>query len=53
MPRSSAEVWNRLGLGDVFAVTDLVHECEWGRLPVGSPVVKGEALFQRIVEEAE
>jgi methionyl-tRNA synthetase len=53
MPRSSAEVWNRLGLGDVFTVTDLVHECKWGRLPVGSPVVKGEALFQRIVEEAE
>ena len=53
MPRSSVEVWNRLGLGNVFSVTDLAAECEWGRLPVGSPVVKGEALFQRIVEEAE
>ena len=53
MPRSSVEVWNRLGLGNVFATTDLESESQWGRLPVGSPVVKGEALFQRIVEEAE
>jgi methionyl-tRNA synthetase len=53
MPRSSAEVWTRLGLGEIFATTDLEQECAWGRLPVGSPVVKGEALFQRIVEEAE
>jgi methionyl-tRNA synthetase len=53
MPRSSTEVWARLGLGDIFAVTDLAQESEWGRLPVGSPVVKGEALFQRIVDDAE
>jgi methionyl-tRNA synthetase len=53
MPRSSAEVWKRIGLGDIFAVSDLEHECEWGRLAVGNPVVKGEALFQRMVEEAE
>ena len=53
MPRSSVEVWSRLGLGNIFAVTDLAAECEWGRLPVGSPVVKGEALFQRIVDDAE
>ena len=53
MPRSSVEVWSRLGLGNVFATTDLAAESQWGRLPVGSPVVKGEALFQRIVEETE
>jgi len=53
MPRTSKEVWQRLGLRDIFEVTDLEDECEWGRLPVGSPVVKGEALFQRIVDEAE
>ncbi len=53
MPNTSREVWQRLGLGDIFETRDLVGESQWGRLPVGSPVVKGDALFQRIVEDAE
>ncbi len=53
MPATSAEVWARLGLGDPCAVTDIEAEAAWGRLPVGNPVVKGDALFQRIVEDAE
>ncbi|NTW28059.1 MAG: methionine--tRNA ligase [Coriobacteriia bacterium] len=52
MPTTSAAVFERLGLGDPLDVTDLAAEAQWGGLPVGSPVVKGEALFQRIVEEA-
>jgi methionyl-tRNA synthetase len=51
MPETSAEVWRRIGLGDVGAVTDLAAEAAWGRLPVGNPVVKGESLFPRIVED--
>jgi methionyl-tRNA synthetase len=53
MPSTSAEVWSRLGLGDPLAVTDIGTEAAWGTLPVGNPVVKGDALFQRIVEDAE
>ena len=53
MPRSSVEVWKRLGLDDIFSVTSLAEESQWGRLSVGNPVVKGDALFQRIIDEAE
>jgi methionyl-tRNA synthetase len=53
MPETSAEVWRRLGLSDINVVTDLDTEATWGRLPVGSPVEKGEPLFPRIVEDAE
>jgi methionyl-tRNA synthetase len=53
MPNTSREVFARLGLGDPNDIDDLAGESEWGRLPVGNNVVKGEALFQRIVENAE
>jgi methionyl-tRNA synthetase len=53
MPGTSREVFARLGLADPFDVDDLSAETSWGRLPVGNPVVKGDALFQRIVEDAE
>jgi methionyl-tRNA synthetase len=53
MPSTSQQVFERLGLGDVLAVDDLDAAATWGGLPVGNPVVKGEALFQRIVEDAE
>lgn len=52
MPRTSAEVWNRLGLGDIGRVTDIADEARWGRLPAGSRVSKGEPLYPRIYEEA-
>jgi methionyl-tRNA synthetase len=51
MPETSAEVWRRLGLGDITAVTDVAGEAEWGRLPAGSRVTKGEPLYPRIYEE--
>jgi len=53
MPNTSREVFARLGLGDPSAIDDLRAASAWGGLPVGNPVVKGEALFQRIVEDAE
>jgi methionyl-tRNA synthetase len=53
MPQTSQEVYRRLGLGDVLAVDDLDVAAAWGGLPVGNTVVKGEALFQRIVEDEE
>jgi methionyl-tRNA synthetase len=53
MPETSAEVWHRLGLDDILAVHDLATEAQWGRLPVGNPVTKGDPLFPRIVDEKE
>jgi len=53
MPNTSAEVWRRMGLEDVNAVTALDAEASWGRLPLGSRVEKGEPLFPRIVDEVE
>ena len=53
MPNTSAEVWRRLGLGDIHEVTDVVAAAAWGGLPVGSAVEKGEPLFPRIYEDAE
>ncbi len=52
MPNTSAEVWTRLGLGDITEVTDIVAAARWGQLPAGLHVTKGEALFPRIYEEA-
>jgi methionyl-tRNA synthetase len=52
MPGTSADVWERLGVGkDIRAVTDLATEAAWGGLEPGSTVTKGDALFPRIVEE--
>jgi methionyl-tRNA synthetase len=52
MPNTSADVWERLGVGkDIREVTDLAQETAWGGLEPGSAVTKGDALFPRIVEE--
>ncbi len=53
MPNTSREVFARLGLEDPSAIDDIGVAASWGGLPVGNPVVKGEALFQRIVQDAE
>ena len=59
MPNTSAEVWRRLGLGDVTAVTDLAAASAWGGLPEGSRVSKGERALpahlrgRRAVDVAE
>lgn len=50
MPNTSAEAYHRLGLGDVFATTDIADSARWGQLPVGNQVEKGEPLFPRIVD---
>ena len=38
MPNTSAEVFNRLGLGDIFAITDIEAASVWGQLEAGSAV---------------
>jgi methionyl-tRNA synthetase len=51
MPLTSADVWQRLGLGDIHDVSDIAGAAAWGQLPAGNPVTKGEPLFPRIYEE--
>jgi methionyl-tRNA synthetase len=51
MPSTSAEVWKRMGLGEIAEVTDIAAAAEWGGLPAGSRVTKGDPLFPRIYEE--
>ncbi len=48
MPNTSAEVFRRLSLGDVTAVTDIESAAAWGQLPAGNAVEKGDPLFPRL-----
>jgi methionyl-tRNA synthetase len=48
MPNTSAEVFDRLSLGDITTVTDLAAATRWGALPAGNAVEKGEPLFPRL-----
>ena len=52
MPNTSAEVYRRLGLGDITAVEDIRAAAAWGQLPFGNRVLKGEPLFPRLDEKA-
>ncbi len=45
MPNTSAEVWRRLGLGDITQVTDVLAAAEWGGLPAGSPRHQGRGAL--------
>ena len=48
MPNTSAEVFRRLSLGDIFDITDAEKATGWGQMPAGNAVVKGDALFPRL-----
>ena len=52
MPNTSAEVFSRLGLGDVAAVTDIEAATAWGQLPAGNAVTVGDPLFPRLDMDA-
>ncbi len=47
-PRTSAEVFGRLGLGDIAAVDDIRAASAWGQLPVGNATEVGDPLFPRL-----
>jgi methionyl-tRNA synthetase len=51
MPVTSAEVWRRLELGDIHTVENIAQAAEWGGLPAGNRVTKGDPLFPRIYED--
>lgn len=48
MPNISDELFARLSLGKATEITDAQKECEWGGLPAGATVTKGDALFPRL-----
>ena len=48
MPTTSDEVLRRMSCDDEIGCSDLAAACEWGQLPQGVPVTKGEALFPRL-----
>ncbi|MEE0705801.1 MAG: methionine--tRNA ligase, partial [Adlercreutzia sp.] len=48
MPNTSADVFGRLGLGDIAEVTDIEAATAWGQLPAGNAVEIGEPLFPRL-----
>ena len=52
MPNTSAEVYKRLGLGDIFAITDIEDASKWGQLPAGSTITVGDPLYPRLDEDA-
>jgi methionyl-tRNA synthetase len=55
MPTTSAEVYKRLGLDDVFAIgstaQNLKQAAQWGGLPAGNRITIGEPLFPRLKED--
>jgi methionyl-tRNA synthetase len=52
MPNTSAEVFNRLGLGDIFTITDIEAASVWGQLEAGSAVAVGDPLYPRLDADA-
>lgn len=48
MPGTSAEVFRRLGLGDIARVDDIEVASAWGGLTVGNAVEIGDPLFPRL-----
>ena len=51
-PTTSAEVFRRLNLGDITAVTDIEAASAWGQLPAGNLVETGDPLFPRLDADA-
>lgn len=47
-PNTSAEVYKRLGLGDIQDVEDIKAASVWGQLPAGNPIEVGDPLFPRL-----
>ena len=48
MPNTSAEVFRRLGLGEIADTTDIQEATAWGQLPASVAVEVGDPLFPRL-----
>jgi methionyl-tRNA synthetase len=51
MPNTSAEVWRRLGLGDIAVEQNQAQSAAWGGLPADLPTTIGDPLFMRLTEK--
>ncbi|MEI2833872.1 MAG: methionine--tRNA ligase [Acidimicrobiia bacterium] len=53
MPATCEELWRRLGLNIDTPIdkVQLPRDLEWGSMPAGLPLEKGESLFPRIVAD--
>jgi methionyl-tRNA synthetase len=51
MPDASERLWSQLGMAEPLEQIGLDDAAQWGGLPAGAKVTKGEALFPRIAEE--
>lgn len=47
-PNTSAEVFRRLGLGDIFQVDGIESASAWGQLPSGNAIEVSDPLFLRL-----
>ena len=52
MPNTSAEVFNRMSLGDVFDTTDIESASKWGQLQPGLEISIGDPLYPRLDADA-
>lgn len=52
MPRSTTELWARLGLTGAPEDCTFATDAKWGASPPGTAVTKGEPLFPRLEEAA-
>lgn len=51
-PRTSAEVFKRLSLGDIKDITNIEAESAWGQLPAGNVITIGDPLYPRLDVDA-
>jgi methionyl-tRNA synthetase len=48
MPRAAVRLWDQLGIEGPLAAERLPKAAEWGGLPSGTRIRRGEALFPRL-----
>ncbi len=48
MPFTATSIWKQLGYADDVHKHSLAETEEWGKIPVGQKIAKGQALFPRI-----
>ncbi len=53
MTKATAKIWTQLGIDQQATLTSWDRSGEWGILPVGTQIHKGEAIFPRLDVAAE
>ena len=50
MPIAAQRLWDKLGLAEAVAAQRLPEASQWGMLPAGTPVDRGDLLFPKLEE---